>query len=78
MVGLSKEHNNKKRRKNSEILFSAFAYFSQVGVTMAATILVGVLLGKYLDRWLGTEPWLLLICSLLGLGAAIRSLLKDF
>jgi len=77
-VGLSKEHNNKKRRKNSEILFSAFAYFSQVGVTMAATILVGVLLGKYLDRWLGTEPWLLLICSLLGLGAAIRSLLKDF
>jgi len=75
---LSKEHNNKKRRKNSEILFSAFAYFSQVGVTMAATILVGVLLGKYLDRWLGTEPWLLLICSLLGLGAAIRSLLKDF
>jgi ATP synthase protein I len=78
MVGLSKEHNNKKRRKNSEILFSAFVYFSQVGVTMAATILVGVLLGKYLDRWLGTEPWLLLICSLLGLGAAIRSLLKDF
>mgnify|MGYP003763164321 CR=1 FL=1 len=77
-MGLSKEHNNKKRRKNSEILFSAFAYFSQVGVTMAATILVGVLLGKYLDRWLGTEPWLLLICSLLGLGAAIRSLLKDF
>ena len=76
-MGLSKEHNNKKRRKNSEILFSAFAYFSQVGVTMAATILVGVLLGKYLDRWLGTEPWLLLICSLLGLGAAIRSL-KDF
>ncbi len=75
---MSKEHNNKKRRKNSEILFSAFAYFSQVGVTMAATILVGVLLGKYLDRWLGTEPWLLLICSLLGLGAAIRSLLKDF
>lgn len=75
---MSKEHNNKKRRKNSEILFSAFVYFSQVGVTMAATILVGVLLGKYLDRWLGTEPWLLLICSLLGLGAAIRSLLKDF
>ena len=75
---MSKEHNNKKGRKNSEILFSAFAYFSQVGVTMAATILVGVLLGKYLDRWLGTEPWLLLICSLLGLGAAIRSLLKDF
>ncbi|NLJ57354.1 MAG: AtpZ/AtpI family protein [Tissierellia bacterium] len=41
---------------------------------MAASILVGVLLGKYLDGLLGTRPWLLLIFSLLGVGASIKVL----
>ncbi|HBT64732.1 MAG TPA: hypothetical protein DEB10_08755 [Ruminococcaceae bacterium] len=41
---------------------------------MAASVLVGVLLGKYLDGLLGTTPWLLLISSLLGAGAAIKVL----
>jgi len=41
---------------------------------MAASVLVGVLLGKYLDGLLDTTPWLLLIFSLLGVGAAIKSL----
>ncbi|NLN53511.1 MAG: hypothetical protein GX150_04315, partial [Firmicutes bacterium] len=36
---------------------------------MAATIFVGVLLGRFLDSLLGTSPWLLLIFSLLGAGA---------
>ncbi|NLL80943.1 MAG: AtpZ/AtpI family protein [Tissierellia bacterium] len=41
---------------------------------MASSVFVGVMLGKYLDGFLGTSPWLLLIFSLLGVGAAIRVL----
>ena len=41
---------------------------------MAASVLIGVLLGKYLDRFFGTAPWLLLIFSFLGVGAAIRAI----
>lgn len=70
---MSKEHNKEKQPKNKET-FRALAQFSQIGVTMAATVLVGVLLGKSLDRLLGTSPWLLLIFSLLGAGAAVKSL----
>ena len=70
---MSKRHNKDEQPKNSETL-RALSYFSQIGVTMAATILVGVLLGKYLDGLLGTTPWLLLIFSLLGVGAAIKTL----
>ena len=71
---MKKEDNKGKRpEKNSETIW-ALASFSQIGVTMAASVLVGVLLGKYLDDLLNTSPWLLLICSLLGAGAAIKVL----
>lgn len=70
---MGKRHNKDKQLKNSETL-RALAYFSQIGVTMAASVLVGVMLGKYLDGLLGTTPWLSLIFSLLGAGAAIKSL----
>lgn len=70
---MSKRHNKNKQLINSEFL-RAFAHFSHIGVTMAATVLVGVLLGKYLDSMLGTSPWLLLFFSLLGAGAAIKVL----
>ncbi len=70
---MSKDDNGEKRPKNSET-FRALAYFSQIGVTIAASILTGVLLGKYLDIWLGTTPWFLLIFSLLGVGASFKVL----
>lgn len=70
---MSDQHNRDKKPKNNET-FRALAYFSQIGVTIAASVLIGVLSGKYLDSWLGTEPWLLLIFSLLGVGAAFRAL----
>jgi ATP synthase protein I len=41
---------------------------------MAASVLVGVLLGKYLDGLFGASPWFLLVFSLLGAGAAIKAL----
>ena len=39
---------------------------------MAASVLIGVLLGKYLDLLFGTAPWLGLVFSLFGAGAAIK------
>lgn len=70
---MNKQPNGDKKPKNIETM-RALVYFSQIGVSMAASILVGVLLGKYLDSFFGTTPWLLLIFSLLGAGAAIKVL----
>lgn len=58
-----------KQAKNGE----AFN-FSHIGVTMTLSVLIGVMLGNYLDDLLGTSPWLLLIFSLLGVGAAFKTL----
>ncbi|XXF78570.1 AtpZ/AtpI family protein [Myxococcaceae bacterium GXIMD 01537] len=38
---------------------------------------VGVLGGYYLDRWLGTGPWLLLGLSLLGIGVGFYGFLRE-
>jgi len=71
---LDNRHNNDKPPKKYSDMFGALANFSQIGVTIAASVLVGVLLGQYLDDKFGTEPWFLLVFSILGVGAGIRSL----
>ena len=68
---MSKEPNEDEQSKNNETL-RALANFSHIGFTMAATVLVGVMLGKYLDGFFGTAPWLIIIFSLLGVGASIK------
>ncbi|MGI6161248.1 MAG: AtpZ/AtpI family protein [Christensenellales bacterium] len=52
----------------------ALSFFSQIGITMAACVLIGVFLGRFLDNLLNTSPWLLLLFSLLGVGAALKAL----
>ncbi|MCL2812357.1 MAG: AtpZ/AtpI family protein [Clostridia bacterium] len=64
-------HNKKEQRKK---LLQALSFFSQIAITMASCVLIGVILGSLLDRLFGTAPTLLLIFSFLGVGAAIKSL----
>ena len=52
----------------------AVGYLSAIGLSMALAIAIGALLGNYLDKWLGTGPWLLLIFTVLGIAAAFRNL----
>ena len=52
----------------------ALSIITQLGFTVAACVLVGVFLGRFLDNLLGTSPWLLLLFSLLGVGAAFKSI----
>jgi len=52
----------------------ALSFFLQVSVSIIACIAVGMFLGWLLDRWLGTSPWLLMVFSFLGVGAAFKSI----
>lgn len=65
-----------KKGDGNRDIFRALALFTQLGVSMAACVLVGVLAGKLLDRLFGTSPLLLIICSLIG-GAASFKVLYD-
>ena len=49
--------------------WSALAELSSVGFAMVLATVIGLIGGYYLDQWLGTKPWLLL----LGLGFGIAA-----
>jgi ATP synthase protein I len=56
-------------------LAKAFAFFSQISITIIVCVAIGVFLGRWLDGLLGTSPWLLLVFSFLGVGAAFKSII---
>jgi ATP synthase protein I len=51
--------------------------FAGIGVQFALTILVFVFAGVWLDRRLGTSPWLLLVFVFLGAGGGMYSMYRS-
>lgn len=68
------EKNNRKLQTFE--LVRIYALASTIGFQIAVPIVVGILGGRFLDRKLGTEPWLLVVCLLLGLAASMAGLVK--
>jgi len=62
-----------KDRKFFNEMLRSLSTMSQMGVMMAACVLAGVFIGRFLDNFFGTAPWLIIIFSLLGVGAALKS-----
>lgn len=52
------------------------AELASVGLILPSSIAVGLFMGYFLDRWLGTEPWLLLIFTVLGIASGLLSLFR--
>ncbi len=50
------------------------AYYSSIGFSIALSIFIGLGLGVFLDRKLGTNPWLTLILLGLGIAAGYRNI----
>jgi ATP synthase protein I len=47
-----------------------------VGIEIAAAIAIGYFGGNYLDHKFGTQPWLMYLGLLAGVGAAIKALVR--
>lgn len=54
----------------------ALGMFMQIGATMTASIVGGLLAGRWLDEKLGSSPWFSLGLLLLGVGGAVYFLFK--
>lgn len=50
--------------------------FVGIGVEFVAPVIVGVFGGRWLDRRFGTEPWLLLVLTVLGAVAGMINLVR--
>lgn len=49
---------------------------SSVGLELGISVILGVLFGYWLDRQLGTEPWMMILFLVLGLVAGFRGVLR--
>lgn len=47
-----------------------------VGLEMGLSVVIGVLIGKWLDEKLGTYPWMLILWLVFGFIAGIRSVVR--
>ncbi len=58
-------------------LLRQLARLSTVGITLVASTAIGLLFGYLLDRWLGTSPWLTMVCTLFGIAGGFLNLFRD-
>jgi len=54
-------------------LIKSLGFLSSVGISMVASCFIGLAMGYYLDKWLGTSPWLTLIFLGFGIVSAFRN-----
>ncbi|UCB50332.1 MAG: AtpZ/AtpI family protein [Deltaproteobacteria bacterium] len=55
-------------------LIKSLYYLSTVGLSMALAIAIGAGIGYYVDKWLGTSPWMFFVFLGCGIAAAFRNL----
>ena len=53
------------------------ARLSTIGITLVAATAIGLAIGYWLDRWLGTRPWLTMVFTLFGIVAGFLNLFRD-
>jgi len=64
----------KLTKKELREIFRALALITTMGISVVISVGLGILIGWLLDRWLGTTPWFLLVFTVLGIIAAIKSM----
>jgi ATP synthase protein I len=75
----ARQHRNNvsgKRGPTSGISTSGMAIGLRIAVEIMAALAVGVGIGLLLDRWLGTQPWMLILFFILGAGAAFANVMR--
>ena len=63
-------------KRTSRTDFKKIAGLSSLVLMLPSSIAVGLFIGYYLDKWLGTDPWLLITFLLLGIVSGFYSLLR--
>jgi|GEM_PF-1989574 len=71
----------KNKSKDRRQIMRAFGLFTQLGLSMVFCVLIGFILGRFLDSLTGIFPVLTVIFSFIGSGAALKvmyDIVKDW
>ena len=58
-------------------LFSVFGTAGTMGFHLLSGMLVGIFIGYWLDRWLGTHPWMKAVFFIIGVVAGFKNIYLD-
>jgi ATP synthase protein I len=67
---------DREDRQDRKAFFRELAKYSALGLEMALSVVIGLGIGYYLDKWLGTAPWLMILWIGFGFAAGVRSLYR--
>jgi ATP synthase protein I len=65
---------NRNQTPRFKRAFDQVSRYGSVGLEMGFSVAIGILIGYYLDRWLGTSPWLTLFLLVCGVIAGFKRL----
>ena len=57
--------------------FLQYLSIGTIGLHLVSGVIVGVLIGYFLDNYFDTSPWLTIIFFFLGVAAGFRNMYKD-
>lgn len=64
---------SRKKNKHSEAMGLAY----MMGLHLVSGVVVGLVMGYYLDKYFGTRPWLMLIFLIFGIIAGYRNMFRE-
>jgi ATP synthase protein I len=64
------------KKESSKVSLRKALQFSSLGLMLPSSIAVGLFFGHYLDKWLGTHPWMIIIFLLFGIASGFISLFR--
>jgi len=73
---LDEAQNSRPHESEGDGRGKAMGYGLRMATDIIAAVLVGSVIGWYLDKWLGTRPVLLLTFIALGLAAGMRNVIR--
>jgi ATP synthase protein I len=69
---------DKPKAELNAVPSSAWGFGLRAGVEVLSALILGVVLGLALDRWLDTKPWLFLVFFVLGAVAGVLNVYRLF
>ncbi|SDN43118.1 AtpZ/AtpI family protein [Desulfonauticus submarinus] len=61
-------------KKRDSVVWQTLSKASLIGIHLVSCTFVGLLIGYYLDKWLGTKPWLLIAFLIFGIAAGFKNM----
>jgi len=63
-------------KQDRRAFFRELGRYSALGLELAISVVLGLAIGYYLDKWLGTGPWMTVVWIGIGFAAGVRSLYR--